>query len=189
MKFEKITFEEILPIWQNELWPETVRSSPIESTSAMCLFGRWVPDDVEEFRLEEPFYDLENMKFTPTFWGCFVDDQLVGVNSGHMCLDKQYRSRGLWVNPNYRRSGIAQKLLIKTATQGYLEGADLCWSYPRYESRHAYANVGFKNTFYGFNFIYEDSETGKNCRVIFFYDPDKEYSYEDPRRERPRHKV
>ena len=170
MQIKKITFEEILPIWRSELWPESVRSSPIEPTSAMSMFGRWIADDVEGHNFVDNYYDLENMKSTPTFWGCFIDDKLVGVNSGHMCLDKHYRSRGLWVNPKFRGLGIGQKLLIKTMAQGFYEKAILCWSYPREESYQTYKSVGFRRTHHTFQFHWEDSETGKNCKVAYLYD-------------------
>ena len=171
MQIKKITFEEILPIWQKELWPADVRSSPIEPTSAMSMFGSWVVDDINGgCNFVDNHYDLENMKFTPTFWGYFIDDQIIGVNSGHMCLNKHYRSRGLWVNSKYRGLGIGQKLLIKTMAQGFSEKAILCWSYPREESYQTYKNVGFRRTHHTFQFHWTESETGKNCKVAYLYD-------------------
>jgi GNAT superfamily N-acetyltransferase len=169
MIIKKITWEEILPVWQTKLWPKSVRQSPIEPTSAMCLFKEWKHFDDGTAALVER-YDLENMKFTPTFWGCFIDNKLVGVNSGHMCIDKEYRSRGLWVDPDYRGMLIGTKLLLKTIAQGYHEGAILCWSYPRFESWHSYSNAGFYQIDYNFTFHWEESETGKNSRCALIFD-------------------
>lgn len=162
MHIRKISWEQILPIWSEKLWPKTIRQTPIEPTSAMCLDKKWIDN-----MLVEMHYDLENMKFTPTFWGCFVDDNtLAGVNSGHMCIDKQYRSRGLWVDPKYRGLGIGKKLLLKTIAQGHHEGAVLCWSYPRLESWSTYASADFILQNKHRCFEWEESETGKNSRCF-----------------------
>lgn len=166
MNIQKITWEEILPIWQNKLWPSDIRKSPIEPTSAMCLFKVWKDNMLVDH------YDLENMKFTPTFWGCFIDNKLVGVNSGHMCLKREYRSRGLWVDPEYRGMNIGTKLLVKTIAQAYHEDAVLCWSYPRFESWMSYHYAGFYTRDYNFNFEWEVSETGKNIKCLISFDAD-----------------
>lgn len=171
MIIKKIAWEDILPIWETKLWPKSVRQSPIEPTSAMCLFKQWKHLDDGNTILTE-HYDLENMKFTPTFWGCFIDNKLVGVNSGHMCINKEYRSRGLWVDPSYRGIAIGTKLLLKTISQGYHEGAVLCWSYPRFESWVTYHNAGFSLQGYNFSFDWEESETGKNSRCALMLDSD-----------------
>lgn len=166
MIIKKITWEEILPIWQNDLWPSSVRSSAIEPTSAMSLYNE-LKNDKDEITAQ---YDLENMKFTPTFWGCFIDHKLIGVNSGHMCVGKEYRSRGLWVNPQYRGMSIGTKLLLKTISQGYHEGAILCWSYPRFESWMSYHHAGFRHRDHNFNFVWEQSETGNNSKCVVTFD-------------------
>lgn len=168
MIIKKITWEDILPIWKNELWPSSVRTSPIEPTSAMCLYNT-LNNDKDDIPAQ---YDLENMNFTPTFWGCFIDNTLIGVNSGHMCIGREYRSRGLWVDPKYRGMAIGTKLLLKTISQGYHEGAILCWSYPRFESWMTYKNAGFYRQNYNFQFEWEESETGKNVKCIISLDAD-----------------
>ena len=87
----------------------------LEPTSAMCLFLSTGTPLSKSWG--NPVYDLKNMEFTPTFWGAFHNDKLVGVNSGHMTLGRLYRSRGLVVLPEYRKKQIAQKLLMKTIAQ------------------------------------------------------------------------
>jgi GNAT superfamily N-acetyltransferase len=125
---EIIQWSDILPIWQQELWPE--RKSPIQPVSAMCL-GRT--------------YDMNNMLTTPTFFGFVKNDRILGVNSGHSCPgSNSYRSRGLWVNPRYRGQGIGQSLLQAAIEQGRKEGRTTVWSYPRKSSWPTYAAVGFK---------------------------------------------
>ena len=80
MQLEKISFYQIFPIWNNYLWPNRV--SEITPTSAMCYLGG---------------YDLVNMDSMPTFFAYVIDGEIAGVNSGHMCNNNEYRSRGLYV--------------------------------------------------------------------------------------------
>ena len=121
-----ITFDEILPIWRDELW--TNRTSAIEPVSAMMIDGS---------------YDLHNFDYTPSFFAHKDKGVIVGVNSGHMCCDGSYRSRGLYVHPNYRKQGIGKNLLLATINQAKIERARYVWSYPRKESFSVYGNVGF----------------------------------------------
>lgn len=144
---KKVTFDDILPIWSNHLWPE--RESAIESNSAMCYMGG---------------YDMFNMNTSPTFFAYYVDNVIAGVNSGHMCKNLEYRSRGLFVFDEYRKMGIGTKLLVATIEQGKIEGASVCWSYPRDTSWNAYSKAGFSETS-----EYVEGETGTNCYCIFKY--------------------
>ena len=124
---EKISWEDILFFWKNELWPD--RKSAIEPVSAMCLGNT---------------YDMDNMLATPTFLGYIINDKIVAVNSGHSCpRSNSYRSRGLWVDPKYRHQGIGQALLRATIDQGYSEGRTVIWSFPRKTSWPTYSAVGF----------------------------------------------
>ena len=122
----KITYEEIYPIWKDHLWPN--RTSPIEPNSAMCFGGG---------------YDMFNMSTQPTFFAYIIDNKIAGVNSGHLCSNKQYRSRGLFVFDNYRKQGIGTQLLLATIDQARLEDASMCWSYPRQDSWRTYEKAGF----------------------------------------------
>jgi len=127
MTIRTVTYEKISQIWAEYLWVD--RKSPIESHSAMLL------------SLE---YTLENFNFPATYLGAFVDDQLVGVNSGHRCSDHTYRSRGLYVFPEYRNMKIGKKLLLATIEQAKQEQCYLIWSYPRRSSWKVYESVGFE---------------------------------------------
>jgi len=142
-----ITFEEILPVWTYHLWPDRV--TPIEPNSAMCYLGG---------------YDMFNMQTDPTFFAYYVDDKIAGVNSGHMCKDQHYRSRGLFVFDEFRKMGIGTSLLQATLEQGKKEGAVLCWSYPRDTSWNAYSKAGFEKSS-----EYFQGETGNNCYCIYNY--------------------
>ena len=120
-----IQWNDIQKIWCEQLWPNR---NDIEPQSAM---------------LYKEGHDLKNFLFSPTFYGYYVDDQLVGVNSGHRCCDGSYRSRGLFVFPQYRNKGIATLLLKETINQSIKEGTSFIWSYPRKDSWRSYEKAGF----------------------------------------------
>lgn len=114
-------------IWCNYLWPN--RTSKIEPNSAMSY---------------KSGYDMYNMTTDPSFFGYYINDKLVGVNSGHSCSNNTYRSRGLWVDPEYRNKGIGRQLLLETINQAKREGSNMIWSFPKRTSWKTYNSVGFK---------------------------------------------
>ena len=131
MRATKISFEDILPIWENKLWPN--RESAIEGISAMTWPYEGNPDPI----------DMKIFDYQPTFYGVFMDNKLVGVNSGHRTTDTQYRSRGIWVDPDYRKKGIAQLLFVLTEHQARIEKCEMMWSIPRKTALTAYTKFGF----------------------------------------------
>lgn len=124
---KSLSWDTIEFIWRTYLWPD--RTSKIESNSAMVF---------------KSGYDMYNMNTTPSFFGYFINDELVGVNSGHGCADNMYRSRGLWVFPEHRGKGIGKQLLIETINQAKRENADVIWSFPKRTSWNTYNSVGFE---------------------------------------------
>lgn len=122
-----VTFEEILPVWENHLWPG--RTSPIKPISAMKFLGD---------------YDLSCKLSTPTFFAYIIYGAIAGVNSGHKCPgDNSFRSRGLYVFPGYRGHGIGRQLLLATIAQAKNENCDFVWSYPKKSSWTTYKSAGF----------------------------------------------
>lgn len=140
-----INFETIYPIWKNKLWPDRV--SAITGTSAMKYLGG---------------YDNKNMEYTPTFLAYFLNNQIVGVNSGHQCMDNGYRSRGLYVFPEYRGKGIGIELLKATIKIGKDLGCTYIWSYPKDSSWTTYNKAGFS-----LSSDWEKSENGTNAYCIY----------------------
>lgn len=131
LKTQRITFETILPVWSSKLWPDRV--SAIETHSALTWPFEGDPDSI----------DMEIFNYPTTFWGVYVDNKLVGVNSGHKTTDRQYRSRGIWVDPEYRKQGISQTLFMMTEHQAKIEKCDMIWSIPRKTALKAYTKFGF----------------------------------------------
>lgn len=131
MRATKISFEDILPIWENKLWPN--RESAIEGVSAMTWPYEGNPEPI----------DMSIFDYQPTFYGVFMDNKLIGVNSGHRTTDTQYRSRGIWVDPDYRKRGVAQLLFVLTEHQARIEKCEMMWSIPRKTALTAYTKFGF----------------------------------------------
>ncbi len=171
IEIKKITWEQTRDIWKMHM-----PNMSIEPTSAMTF-----PKSLEyisvgdEKHLEQiDTYDLQNQRFTPTFWGAFHNERLVGVNSGHMTLYNLYRSRGLYVEEEYRGYAIGQKLLLKTISQGYFEKAFGVWSYPNYKAWMTYHHTEFTLTSEEFNFQWVTNDQGQmNSKAIRVFDKQK----------------
>jgi|TARA_B110000483_G_scaffold228301_1_gene290994 GNAT superfamily N-acetyltransferase len=131
MQTKRITFNEVLPIWEHKLW--VGRHSAIEPMSAMTWPFEGDPEPI----------DMSIFEFSPTFWGTYINKELVGVNSGHRTTSEQYRSRGIWVDPAHRGKGIAQTLFALLINQAIVEGCSMAWSIPRKSALTAYTNAGF----------------------------------------------
>jgi GNAT superfamily N-acetyltransferase len=148
----------------------------LEPTSAMtCPKSLEYKSVGDEKHLEQiDTYDLQNQKFNPAFWGAFDNERLIGTNSGHMTLYNLYRSRGLYVEEEYRGHGIGQKLLLKTISQGYFEKAIGVWSYPNRNAWMSYHNAGFQLTGEQFNFDWIINDLGQmNSKAIRVFDRQK----------------
>lgn len=138
-----IQFENILPIWENELWPN--RKSKIEPVSHMMYNGGYA-----------------SINYTPTFWGICENAKLIAVNSGHRTSKFEYRSRGLWVHPDYRRKGLTKYLFQELYIQAKKEKVVKIWSCPRASALKAYEASGFIKTSDWFD---DGMEFGPNCYI------------------------
>jgi len=146
-KVEVATFEDIYPTWDEHLWPD--RKSPIKEMSSMTYDGDY---DMSIYK-----------KYKPTFFIVRDGYTVVGVNSGHRTHNDHYRSRGLYVNTNYRRMGMSTLLLNATIDQAIKENCSIVWTYPRLTSIRAYKKVGFRRISGWKN---EDMEFGPNCLCV-----------------------
>lgn len=89
---------------------------------------------------------MANFDCPAIFFGAFAEDKLIGANSIHGCSDGTWRSRGLWVDPEYRVSGIGRELLRQSLTTATEMGALFVWSMPRKTAWNTYKACGFKLT-------------------------------------------
>ena len=122
-----ISYEQISQAW-NKLWP----GRDAKPTNPWNL--------TEYDTIQEQGAVLGN----PTFFGVYDNDKLIGVNSGYKTSDVNYRSRGLWVDENYRRRRVSMLLLHNTINQARKERATTIWTCPREESVEAYKKCGFE---------------------------------------------
>ena len=152
MRIERLDFKTIENIWKKELWPN--RTSAIETHSAMTWPFGGDPEPI----------DMNIFTYEPTFLGAYIDNKLVGVNSGHRTSEDQYRSRGVWVNPDYRKQGVSQMLFQMTAHQAKIEGCEMLWSIPRKTALPAYTKFGFETV--GDYIITETSEANIYTKLI-----------------------
>lgn len=127
---KEINFETILPIWRDNLWQK--RESPIETHSAMLHFYTE--------------YDSGNFLLPVWYYGYYVNKDLVGVNSAHLCVDESVRSRGLWVHPDFRGNGYGKYLLMAAIDKASDVNVKSIWSFPRRTSWPTYKSVGFELT-------------------------------------------
>ena len=142
------TFEEIYDIWHDQLWPG--RISKIESMSS--LYWKSPRTIIKDKTIFE--------KYTPSFWVIKHGDEIVGVNSGFKTEETIYRSRGLYVYPDYRGQGLSAILLRQAILQGKKEGCHWIWSMPRKAALPVYQRVGFKKRG---KWLEEEVEFGPNC--------------------------
>lgn len=127
MDIQLITFDQIKEVWTNKLWPG--RESPIKGMSSMMLLGGF----------DMSVYD----KYRGVYYGAFINDELVGVNSGHQLSTEMYRSRGLWVNPDYRGNGIAKQLLLVLDNDARSKGCKYIWTMPRESAWPCYRSCDY----------------------------------------------
>lgn len=123
-------FEEIFPIWEVKLWPG--RESPIEPFSVISERGL----------LELDIADLFPDFFLVTDES--VGGRTVGVISGCKTSVDGYRSRGLWVDPSYRRLGLGRLLVERLVARAGEEGCLFVWSMPRQSATSFYKKLGFE---------------------------------------------
>lgn len=142
-----IDSELLLSVWTDYLWPN--RESKIELTSAI------------KYGYHPYEYDVGYMSEEAFCFGAYEGDILLGVNSGHK-TDRTFRSRGLFVFPEYRRKGAANALLVATCNKAKEFNSDFIWTMPREESLSAYQKAGFKQTSIWFKTETSDS----NCFAV-----------------------
>jgi GNAT superfamily N-acetyltransferase len=142
----EIKFLDILPIWSNYLWLD--RASAINPMSSMLYQGGY---DMSIYK-----------KYSPIFFGVFLNNKLIGVNSCHCTDESVMRSRGLYVYSQFRKLGIGETLLLHTINHSMNENCSLIWSLARKEALSVYIRAGYKVTSEEIK-----TETGTNFYVSY----------------------
>lgn len=135
---QQIKFEKIQDIWYEEdMWGQMAYAYPVSTRAywdGVNYFGEAIPN-------------IRNLSYSrPFFYGYFKDDKVLGVNSYYHVNDEQCRSRGLYVFPKYRKSGIATELLKYAIDQNRYKGYKFIWSKPRDTAIKSYQAAGYKIT-------------------------------------------
>ncbi|PCI28446.1 hypothetical protein COB52_03675 [Candidatus Kaiserbacteria bacterium] len=127
-KILTLNFEQILPIWKNQLWPD--RKSSIDPTNAVDFDGE---------------INLDLMNRQPFFYGSIEAgvSSPTSVISGLQTSKTRFRSRGIWVHPLQRRKGLGSLLLKKIENKAISLGCSKVWSMPRQSVVEFYLQNGF----------------------------------------------
>lgn len=140
---EKITWRQCKEVWLRDLWKGREDVKPMSSQTH---------DGENDISIYE--------QYEPTFFGVKEHGEIIAVNSGHKTALKEYRSRGLWVQPNRRGRQLGKLLLQATIKQAIDEHSNIVWTMPRNDSLYTYETVGFERTG---DWIEQDY--GVNCRA------------------------
>jgi GNAT superfamily N-acetyltransferase len=141
------TFEEVLPVWRDQLWP--ARKSAIKPVSPIGFDMR---------------YSAEIAQAEPSFWAFALNGKVVGTLSGYRTSADQFRCRGLFVAPELRGRGLSRELLNAAVKQARSEGCRELWSLPRRSAWPAYEAFGFSRSSDWFE---EGVEFGPNCLAMY----------------------
>ena len=137
-------FNEVSYLWRNKLWPD--RKSPITATSAITKSG-----DIDMLLLASQ--DVQ-------FWKFVVNGGIAGIISGFKTDELSYRVRGLWIDENWRRKGLATHLMDSAINYAAQINCSTVWTLPRLTAWPFYANHGFVQLT---EFTRENFEFGPNC--------------------------
>lgn len=156
MNPERCRFEDVLPVWRNELWPN--RQSPIESHSAMKWLGGIDTSLMQSKASFWRFGAISPMAVLSGHFGGIIDASCVGLSTN----EKSYRTRGLWVPEEMRRHGVARKLMDAAFAQARIDKCLVVWTFPRISSLPFYKSMGFIQV----GEKTADGEFGPNCYAI-----------------------
>ena len=149
---EEISFEEIKEIWERELWPNK------KNGVAKANEWTWYWLQTELGKDKQMAKDAE-----PTFAGIRSNKKIVAVNSCYYSNSKgvfdYWRSRGLWVHPDFRRQKYSTVILTWCLEHAKLKGGHWMWTVPRQSAMPAYQNVGFIQQ----SDWFDDGQFGPNC--------------------------
>lgn len=141
----ELEYDIVYFFWKTYLWPDRENIEPMSSMRFM----------------DDPYPEILK-KYTPTFYGYEMDGKIVGVNSGHASSYIHYRSRGLFVLPEYRGKEIGTELLKYSFKLAAQENKQYCWSLPKKTALNTYIKAGFEQT----SVFFQTETSDLNCYVI-----------------------
>lgn len=128
MQLKEVSFDDVLPVWQEHLWLDRV--SEIKSMSSMTLSRTY---DMSIYK-----------KYTPYFCAIYDNDTIVGVNSCHQTGELEFRSRGIYIFPQYRSKNYSAMLFEFVKQKAIENNCTTIWSLPRLSALKSYTSYGFK---------------------------------------------
>jgi len=146
MIIEMITFNKILPIWEEYLWKN--KEDGIKPMSSITIYGT---------------IDMKIYENKPSFFALKNKDETVGVISGFSTSKSDYRCRGIYIFPKYRGQDLSKILFHICLVQTIKEGRRRIWSLPRRDAYPAYKSFGFKRI----SSWTDKFEFGPNCFVEY----------------------
>lgn len=110
--FKEISYSECLPFLK-KLWPDKELITSIDNTMGMIKY-----------------HGKDITKIKPKFFGVFNSKNiLIGFTSAYMSSPTELRIRGVYVEPDYRRDGIAKEIILSAIDQ--FPDAEICYIFPR----------------------------------------------------------
>lgn len=137
------SFQDIKPLW-DELWPGRTDIKPM---SSLRINGEI---DMDIYK-----------KYQPKFWISCFQNQPIACLSGHPTSQELFRLRGLYVKMEYRKQGVASRLVQVALDYAKSEKYKLAWTLPKTNTLKFYESCGFykiskeitENMSYGPNFL------------------------------------
>lgn len=156
-KIERCTFDLVLSVWKDHLWPD--RKTSIEPYSVLKLNGGFDMDyknrEVYFFSAKKIFDNTKSVETNTTN----DKQEIIGVVSGHQTVASEFRLRGLYVFEKYRKQGVASALVKEVESTAYLLKSRLIWTLPRKNNLIFYQKNGFKQV----TDWSDEYEFGPNC--------------------------
>jgi hypothetical protein len=114
----ELTWEEVLPIWRNQLWPN--RKSEIKTHSSMVYLGG---------------YDMSIYNNPVHYWGFKSNtEEVFGVLSGFKSGPDIYCYRGLWLHESLRGQNLSQVLFANGEEIAKQQGCTGLWDFRKNKS-------------------------------------------------------
>ena len=149
---EQISFDEIQIIWEEYLWPD--KKNGVAKANEWTW--KWHKPELEK--------DKQMAKEVEPIFVCIKSGlEIVAVNSCYLSgkegLFNYWRSRGLWVHPDFRGHKYSSVLLIWCLEYAKKQGGTYMWTVPRKSAFPAYKSVGFVK----YSSWFDDGQYGPNC--------------------------